>query len=95
MDKMYNMEVSSNSDEGHPDPLFDPQMQNSTQNSVRDIILNTPEFRPRPMTLDEWIAFIDDHPKFKEFDDFLERLFPQGQTERIELYGRDVSRIYP
>ena len=91
MDKMYNMEISSKPDEDHPDPLFDPQMQNPELNSVLDAIRS----RPAALTLEEWIEFIGDHPMFKEFDDFLERLFPQGQTERIELYGRDVSRIYP
>ena len=90
MDKMYDMEISSKPDEDHSDPLFNPQMQNPAQNSVLDVI----RMRPTALTLEEWIEFIGDHPMFKEFDDFLERLLPQDQTERIELYGRDVSTIH-
>ena len=83
MDKMYNMEISSKPDEDHPDPLFDPQMQNPELNSVLDAIRS----RPAALTLEEWIEFIGDHPMFKEFDYFLEQLLPQSQAERIELYG--------
>ena len=87
MDKMYAMEISSNPDDLSLDPLFHSRMQNPALNDTRPC--------PKPRTMEEWIEFIDNHPKFKELDEFIERLFPQGQTERIELYGRDVSRTYP